>query len=651
MANIFKKIGSNALDMAKLTADNSLSQFGMTNIIKDSDYENNAWESASKVMNPIFKTGTAVAAGLIPGASALIGTTQSVGNAVNPINPNQLPDNNGVKTFKKGGELTYYIGNPEQVDGITVANRFKADDGEVSFKRKDGSQYMFSNTLKLPNKKTTFAAAAKKIEGKYKSEDKYDVRARRKELENLADIHEMVRQADEMEQFAKGGMLPGYYEGGIYGDDPRLLAKRNADAVRFQNMQENINGMVDSNNMIKNLPPAPPPNKNYPLYNPVKQVSNGKPVRRGLTFNQKFVPKEAIDNGEFELMGGNYDYKAPMIAGNVQINNTQGLAGLTNFSNNNTVTAINSLKANIPITNQGFNIANRGNELLPVNNGVDLFGFTINPYESNAFKGVSTGSKPSINKIPVLKGKVSTYTPPIAPEDNTYGLSINGTKDMWINDTPESIVKNNPIGTDNTLPTMSKVGMGVQAASTLANGIMMATRKPQYQKFSPLANVYLKRFNPNTALQENKEAFAGAANDVRKVSGSTGQLLANRVNLASNASKSAAGIKQQYEGLNAEVQNKEAMINADIAMKNAEMKLKVGEINAQEYDAIRDQWMNYIDGIANQGAGVSKDVMAYNNAKQYANATQRFKTPNGWFKLNPKTGEFELESKKKGGKV
>ena len=133
MANIFKKIGSNVLDMAKLTADNSLSQFGMTNIIKDSDYENNAWESASKVMNPIFKTGTAVAAGLIPGASALIGTTQSVGNAVNPINPNQLPDNNGVKTFKKGGELTYYIGNPEQVDGITVANRFKADDGEVSF--------------------------------------------------------------------------------------------------------------------------------------------------------------------------------------------------------------------------------------------------------------------------------------------------------------------------------------------------------------------------------------------------------------------------------------------------------------------------------------------------------------------------------------
>ena len=171
--------------------------------------------------------------------------------------------------------------------------------------------------------------------------------------------------------------------------------------------------------------------------------------------------------------------------------------------------------------------------------------------------------------------------------------------------------------TGSNIPQLSQYAMMAQGAATLGQGIMLATQKPQYQKYTPLQKAKFNRVNPNAAIQDAKEGYAGAARGLKQMSGNTGQYLSGRTVLGADQTNKVAGIRQGYDAQNSQIQMHEAQSNAQIAMHNAEMKLKVGEINAQEYDAIRSQWMNYLSGISNQSAGMSKDVMAYQNQSDY----------------------------------
>lgn len=230
MANkFFNKVWSNAKDFGKLYIDNSLSAVGASNVIKDSDYDNNFWSEYSKVSNkiaPIAGSAALSAAGVPPQATQAIQQTGSSFNPQEPIDASQVsmnqlytfnnPDLTGtslpaakcggkLRSFSKGGSLTFYHGNPEVTDGITVADKFKADDGEVSFKRTDGSEYMFSN--KLMNGKKSFASLAKTIDSKYKSNERFDKEAKQSELEKLANIQETLRNETEAQEYASGGSI------------------------------------------------------------------------------------------------------------------------------------------------------------------------------------------------------------------------------------------------------------------------------------------------------------------------------------------------------------------------------------------------------------------------------------------------------------
>lgn len=169
----------------------------------------------------------------------------------------------------------------------------------------------------------------------------------------------------------------------------------------------------------------------------------------------------------------------------------------------------------------------------------------------------------------------------------------------------------------NTLPKESQYAMIGQGIGQLAQAGILATQKPQYQKFKPLQNVKFDRVNPNAALQNAKEQYTTAQNNIRKNAGNIGEYLANTSALSIDAMGKTAAIKQSYDAQNAQIQMQEAQSNAQIAMQNAEMKLKVGEINAQEYDAIRGQWMQYLNGLNYTLAGMNKDVMAYKGQNKY----------------------------------
>lgn len=571
--SIFNKLASNVMDMGRASADTQLGMLGMPDVVKDSDYENNFWQSYANVNNQLVPAKTAIAGMAVPGAGAALGATQQIGGqfnpqnqfkpangSINPLNIGQQSNVQGIQSFANGGNMNkrfakkdvlteYYGGQPNEVDGINVAGKFKADDGEVSFKRKDGTEYMFSNRIPF-GKKKTFAAQAKSIVDK-SGEDKYDIITRQLQLEQLAEMQEPLRQKEEVKQFkkmSKGGKLPGYWQGGI----PNL-------------------------------------GKQLDVINPIK------------------------------INSLQYSPTNPMIKRNMQDSYYQPFNQVVDDENN----YYSDLSPKI--------------EQLPLNQYSATSGIIHRKDSPYIFDGIQSGYNQSKSTgVPFVQPETQDNMAMFTPQG---GISQSGSVGVGSNQENSAI------------PALSKYAMIGQGAANLAQGVMLATQKPQYMKFNPLQNVKFPRVNSNAAMQQVKDTYAGINTGIRKTAGSLGEYLANRTASGGDEAIKRAAVQQGYDTQNSQIGMQEAQANAEIAMQNAQMKLKVGDINAQEYDAIRGQWMAYLSSLGNQASGMGKDVMAYNNANQYAKATQRFKTPNGWYKLNPTSGEYELEPKKLGGKL
>ena len=150
----------------------------------------------------------------------------------------------------QGGELTQYNGGGTHEEnprgGIDVGPNAQVEDKETRWE-----DYIFSDRIKIPGKKYTFAEASKKIANKYKREnDSFEKKAKEKEMKGLMAMHEGEKekmQIKQQQEFQKafGGDINQFPDGGdmTFITDPNQLAQRNREGeqLRVSQIQETGN--------------------------------------------------------------------------------------------------------------------------------------------------------------------------------------------------------------------------------------------------------------------------------------------------------------------------------------------------------------------------------------------------------------------------
>jgi len=104
-----------------------------------------------------------------------------------------------LNKFEMGGDksVNNFNGESHENGGIKLTEGAEVEGGETSYK-----DYVFSDTLKVPGKKITFAQATKRIEAKYKGRenDQYSERAKEQALTEYMQQNEMVKAIEEKKQ-------------------------------------------------------------------------------------------------------------------------------------------------------------------------------------------------------------------------------------------------------------------------------------------------------------------------------------------------------------------------------------------------------------------------------------------------------------------
>jgi hypothetical protein len=130
-------------------------------------------------------------------------------------------------TFAMGGDFSEFQGPTHEEGGVTINPQAEVEGGET----KKGD-YIFSDRLKVPGKKLTFAQVSKQIKKRYTDKRPNDViskNAEDRELATLQDMQETVRGDIMSNAYTKayGGFMKKKYKFGGEGDfDTNLLYKQ-----------------------------------------------------------------------------------------------------------------------------------------------------------------------------------------------------------------------------------------------------------------------------------------------------------------------------------------------------------------------------------------------------------------------------------------
>src|SRR3990167_7565232 len=120
----------------------------------------------------------------------------------------------GKMKYEEGGQmLTEYSGMPHEMGGIPLGQT----NNEVEDKETRFEDYIFSDTIKLPKRKSTFAQESKRIKNKYKLRvnDKYDQEQLKLELTKLQQSQEAEKALiDSKEIDTMEPMMETYRSGG-----------------------------------------------------------------------------------------------------------------------------------------------------------------------------------------------------------------------------------------------------------------------------------------------------------------------------------------------------------------------------------------------------------------------------------------------------
>lgn len=240
------------------TADAGLGVLGMGDIINEKSYRgDNAgkWDKGAGIVSKVGQVAGSVALTMATagaGAPALAGTagaaTPSLGAALGGALLSKSFESGGMRNIaSEDNELIELQGNTHAQGGINIGNGDEAEGKETIFNSGDSGQFIFSEKLKLPNSKKSFADESKKIEKEYKNnKDSLREKAMKQRIGNLANLQESIKPKEKIlgNKFDDGGLRFNLAEAIAF--NPKLSK---SEPFQFNNN----NGLIKGNKIGENI--------------------------------------------------------------------------------------------------------------------------------------------------------------------------------------------------------------------------------------------------------------------------------------------------------------------------------------------------------------------------------------------------------------
>jgi hypothetical protein len=190
-----------------------------------------------------------------------------------------------IDKYEMGGDLTEFQGPSHDEGGITLGQPGQ-EFAEVEGKETKKDDYIFSERLKDPRSKKSFAQLSKSINKKFskRPDDKMSKEAKEQALNKLKESQEMMRHTlmSNAYEMAYGGNLPKYNWGGTTEEwDPHVgkpIVSEDIDSIYNAKPQSYNMGpeAFDYNDYLQALRP----NKMSPIYNHAELINEDQVIGR-----------------------------------------------------------------------------------------------------------------------------------------------------------------------------------------------------------------------------------------------------------------------------------------------------------------------------------------------------------------------------------
>ena len=543
------KIADGAVNYYTGMADAGLGILGMGDIINEKSYRgDNAdkWDKGTGVVSKVGQVAGSVALTMATGGAAAPSLGVALGGALLP------------KSFESGGmrnivsednELIELQGNTHAQGGINIGNGDEAEGGETIFNSRNSGQFVFSEKLKLPNSKKSFADESKKIEKEYKNnKDSLREKAMKKRIGNLAALQESLKPKEKIlgNKFELGGERGRLEKNPIavntinkYGMDIKLDPVSSQVIGNLFNesavLHKQYNANIDYEDPLANL------SMNLQTYSPEVSI----------------IGKKA---NQFDIKKG----KLSIPPLNQQLRLRPDKLSIQN----------DNIKTSLPIkadsSKSVFNLA----EVLNFSPKINKRSTTLHLNEN---KGLIKGNKlgENIGKQTVDFSKVKATS----PEDEKVSTKLKNIS---------------------ALPQI--IGYGAQALANLP-GLFTKPERVKYDRVAPdLVNLSAER----EALTQDRNLSRAISRKTAAGSNNVGQALnflgASESDLSRQFGQNISKSFQTEANLNSEIKNKAAMFNAEIS--RAEQ-----DANAAERDAAKGTRLQSLSNIGSIAALGVKDWM------------------------------------------
>lgn len=543
----------------------------------------------------------ALAQGLI-GVGGSVASVGAQGGFKGDVDPaNNVPAPAG---YENGGNLTEYNGNTHEDGGIAIGQGAEVEDKETRWE-----DYIFSEKVKVPNKKYSFADASKKINKKYsqRENDSYDKKALKREMNALMGMQEsersrmgLVHQEEMNAKFNNGGGIQIGDVQGVEGQpalDPALQMQPDTSGLADWTPQRgptgafaipsNIGKEFDRRNVGVN-----------DFRNKIIQAK-GSPAEG---FDQQDLIKEGlITQQEATDYADNLQWKNDYYSklGRPEINysgeNEFGQGAQTNLLDQQLAgkhlaarrVSPKSAPVVIPNNEMGGKLKYQAGGPFNIENDLSTL-----PGADTYFPGSIAGAPDSINN-PI---NINTYSPYVTANEQPSSSGMAGALNE-VNYTNEP-QKQGGQGLKNA---------GIFAAQNLGNlyNVIQGAQTPEQIEFDRLdPNLIDDSAATNIARSAYDSAGSVGRQNIRRHATSSGQALSNLIAqntaLAGKKAATLSGIKEDTANRNAMIQNQADQTNLGISQQEE-------QLNAQTKAAQQAAMSAGLSGLGTSIAGYARD--------------------------------------------
>ena len=560
----------------------------------------------------------------------------------------------------QGGELTQYNGGGTHEEnprgGIDVGPNAQVEDKETRWE-----DYIFSDRIKIPGKKYTFAEASKKIANKYKREnDSFEKKAKEKEMKGLMAMHESEKekmQATQQAEFQKafGGELEG---------DPVLENGNNIEGEKTQYPPEMFANITTPDQVLTLMKGQRLTSGQTPTADQALKMMNDIPVDKSyFDAVKKYTGMEFVNTE-----GGNWSYqgtpittpKAPVLSdksftpefkyeGNNLYQKRQGrITGEEHWQPSNPNMASMYAKkygiSEMPRSDLQKQIEETPEAFIP-NLKQKAYGGKIQAQwglDLNSFEAINQAQNPDIGALASGASQQGFMRTPNEGEFYNYPNSQptvdNGVEasNIALEQYSQSPNVNNNSNQEGSKVDWGKIGM---FAAQNAGNIYNIGKGLQGAEQVDLGQINPQKYDYSKALKNAEDKYASAANiareSIRKGSTSSGQSLSNMIaantSLTQGQERATRDIMQQQDNQNTGLANQAEQYN--LGLRNQE-----SQMNSQN-EAMKDQFLAQgISGIGSNIAQFSRDNRA--DKMQQGYIENLLKT--GKYEIDPATGKVRL---------